>query len=161
MKKWIILLLPLLFLSAFYGKAPEKQTVSYNILESDDVAALDYRKPKVDIISDIKSFQSYYMRLHSNQVPKPKAPSVIFPKNRVLFVSFGKQNSAGYSIELLNVYIRNDVLIAEAQLLSPFKDDFQAQVITHPYLLITVPKEGYKRVELRNSKGETLTSAVP
>ncbi len=160
MKRWIILFLPLIFISAFNAQTPEKETVSYNVLETDDVAALDYKKPTIEILSDRNSFQSYYTRLHSHQVPKPQAPSVIFPRNRVLFISFGTQKTAGYSIELLNVYIRNDILIAEADLLSPFKDNFQAQVITHPYILVIVPKEGYKRVELRNSRGEMLASAL-
>jgi hypothetical protein len=93
------------------------------------------------------------MGLHIDEVPKPEAPYVDFTKNRVLYVSFGKYRTAEYSIKLLNVYIKNNILIVEADFLTPsiFHLD---QVTTHYYLLLQVPKEGYERAELRNSKGE-------
>jgi hypothetical protein len=44
----------------------------------------------------------------------------------------------------------------EAVITSPLKDSLQAQIVTHPYLLVFIPKTGYRRVELRDTKGETL-----
>jgi hypothetical protein len=153
-----MLFLPLLFLTALNAAPPEKEAVRYTVLESNDVSALDYKKPWLEFLSDSENYKSYYTRLHGQEVPKPRAPSVNFNRNRVLFISFGTQKSAGYSIELLDVYISNDILIVKADLLSPFKDEFQAQMVTHPYMLILVPKGGYKRAVLRTSKGQMLAS---
>jgi hypothetical protein len=160
MRRWVILFFPLLLLSALNAAPPEKETVRYTVLESNDVSALDYKKPWIEFLSDSESYQSYYTRLHGQEVPKPRAPSVNFTRNRVLFISFGTQKTAGYSIELLDVYIRNDILVVKADLHSPFKDEFQAQMVTHPYMLILVPRAGYKRAELRTSKGQMLASAI-
>ena len=93
------------------------------------------------------------MGLHIDEVPKPQAPYVDFTKNRVLYISFGKYRTAKHYIKLLNVFIHNNILIVEADFLSPGILHID-RVVTHYYLLIQVPKEGYKRVELRNSKGE-------
>jgi hypothetical protein len=160
MRWWTMLFLPLLFLTALNAAPPERESVRYTVLESSDVSALDYKKPWLESLSDSESYKLYYTRLHGQEVPKPHAPSVNFTRNRVLFISFGTQKTAGYSIELLDVYIRNDILVVKADLLSPFKDEFQAQMVTHPYMLILVPKAGYKRVELRTSKGQMLASAL-
>lgn len=138
------------------AKVPEKESVSYTILESNRAIPVDflgYRGLPFKIFSEHKRYMSTYMGLHINEVPKPLAPLVDFTENRVLYISFGKYRYAKRYIKLINVYIENNVLIVEADFLSPgilYKD----RVITHYYLLLQVPKEGYERAELRNSKGE-------
>lgn len=156
MKRTVILLLPLIFLLVFGGTPQKKTGVDHSILESGNNAALDYKKPTVVVLSDKAKYTSFYTRLHSGRVPRPEAPQVDFSAGRTVFFSFGKQTSAGYRIELLDVYIRGDVLVLEAMITIPLKDSMQAQVVTHPYLLVFVPKSGYRRVELRDTKGETL-----
>jgi hypothetical protein len=41
MKRWLILLLPFILLLVYSAKVPEKEIVSYTILESNDVIPLD------------------------------------------------------------------------------------------------------------------------
>jgi hypothetical protein len=156
MRKITVLLLPLIFLAIFGGKPPQKDFVQYSILESGDAAALDYKKPAVEVLLDVKEFESFYRRIHSTRVPRPAAPQVDFSLRGVVFISFGKQTTAGYAIELLDVYVKGTALIVEALFSTPLKDSMQAQVITHPYLLVAVPRNGYRRVELRDPKGEML-----
>ncbi len=156
MKKTMLFLLPLVFMLVFGGTPQEKDTVDHSVLESGDNAALDYQKPTVEVLSDMKEYTSFYTRLHSGRVPRPQAPQVDFSAVRAVFISFGKQHTAGYRIELLEVYIRGEILVVQAMINSPLKDSTQAQVVTHPYLLVIVPKTGYRRVELRDTKGETL-----
>lgn len=161
-RRWLILLFPFILLLVYSAKVPEKETVSYTILESNDVIPLDYLGYKglpFKILSENKRYRSIYMGLHIDEVPKPQAPSVDFTKNRVLYISFGKHRTAGHSIKLLNIYIKNNILIVEADFLSP-STVFLDRMITHYYLLLQVPKEGYKRAELRNSKGELRGSEV-
>lgn len=156
MRKETLLLLPLVFMLVFGGTPQKKEGVDHSVLESGDNAALDYNKPTVEVLSDVKEFAFFYTRLHSGRVPRPEAPQVDFSAGRIVFLSFGKKSTAGYAIELIEVYIRGDVLVLEAMITSPLSDSMQAQVVTHPYLLVFVPKPGYRRVELRDSRGETL-----
>jgi hypothetical protein len=156
MRKFIIPLLLLVLLTTFSGKPPLKDSARYSVLESGDMAALDYKVPTLEILSHPKELGTFYRRLHSTRVPRPDPPDMDFSDGRVVFLSIGKQNTAGYSVELLGVYIKSNVLVMEAMISTPLKDSMQAQVITHPYLLVEVPKEGYRRVELRDTKGETL-----
>ena len=66
-----------------------------------------------------------------------------------------------YSIELLDVYASGENLVIKAMMVEPLSSGMQAQVITHPYLLVYVPKGEYRRVELRDTKGETLAVKTP
>ena len=144
----------------YNAKELEEDTVSYTILESSDVIApyfLGYKGPNFKIFSDKKSYRLFYMRLHIDEVPKPWTPSVDFEKNSVLFISYGKYRNAGCSIKLLNIYIKNNVLVVEADY---FLIPKLTQLVTHCYLLVLVPKGGYKRAELRNSKGAVLENEV-
>jgi hypothetical protein len=161
-RKWLILLLPFILLGVYCAKVPEKEAVSYTILESNDIIPLGYPGYKglpLKILSKNKRYRSIYMGLHIDEVLKPQAPFVDFTKSNVLFISFGKHRTTGHSIKLINIYIKNNILIVEADFLSP-NMVLLDRVITHYYLLLQVPKEGYKRVELRNSKGELRESAV-
>jgi hypothetical protein len=145
---------------AYNAKVLEEDTVSYTILESSDVIApysLGYKGSNFKIFSDKNSYRLFYMRLHIDEVPKPLTPSVDFETKRVLFISYGKYRNAGCLIKLLNIYIKNDVLIVEAD---NFLIPNLTQLVTHCYLLVLVPNEGYKRAELRNSKGEVLENAI-
>ena len=154
--KWLILLFPFVLLSVFSAKVPEKQTVPYTILELNDVIPADflgYRGSPFKILSENKGYRSIYMGLHIDEFPKSQAPYVDFTKNRVLYISFGKYRTAEYSVKLLDAYIKNNILIVEADFLTPSMV-LRDPVITHYYLLLQVPKEGYVRAELRNSKGE-------
>ena len=145
---------------AYNAKVLEENTVSYTIIESSNVVApcfLGYKGPNFKIFSDKKSYRLFYIRLHIDDVPKLWTPSVDFEKNGVLFISYGKYRNDGCSIKLLNIYIKNDVLIVEAD---NFLIPNLTQLVTYCYLLVLIPKEGYKRAELRNSKGEVLENAV-
>jgi hypothetical protein len=141
---------------------PDKEAVSYTILESNDVEHLHYigyKGPKLKILSDKRSYRFFYLSLHTDEVPKPRVPSVDFNKNRVLFISFNKTRDASYSIKRLNIYIQNNILIVKTEL-SPPEYDFLSRAIRHHYILILVPKNGYKRVEWRNSGGERLWKTI-
>ena len=162
MKRQLILLLPFILLLVYNAKVPEKETVSYTILESNDVEPLHYigyKGPKLEILSDNKRYRIFYSRLHIDDVTKPQAPSVDFTKNRVLFISFGKSRIAVYSIKRLNIYIQNNIMIVKTDL-SPPEYDFLSPVITHHYLQILLPKDRYKGVEWRDSRGGRLWKTV-
>jgi hypothetical protein len=91
-----------------------------------------------------------------NKIPIPEPPEIDFSRSLLLFVSYGEQRTAGYSIEIRKVYERNGTLVVQAVLLGPPGESLIAQVITTPYLLMTVSREHYRRVELVGEIGEVL-----
>ena len=158
MKRLLILFLPFIFLVMYDAKVPEKEIVSYTILESNDVERLHYigyKGPALEIISDNEKYSYFYLRMHIVEAPKPRPPFVDFTKNRVIFVSFNKSRSAAYSIKRLNVYIQNNILVVKTEL-SPPEYGFISRAVMHHYILILVPKNGYSRVEWRDERGERL-----
>lgn len=162
MKRQLILLLPFILLLLYNAKAPEKETVSYTIIQSNDVEPLHYigyKGPKLEILSDNEMCRNFYLRLHIDENPKFRAPSVDFTSNRVLFISFGKYRNAVHSLKRLNIYLQNNVLIVKTDL-SPPEYDFISSVLTHHYLLVLLPKDGYKGVEWRDYRGGRLCETV-
>ena len=156
MRKYILLLLPIVLSFSSSGKPQHRAIVDYSILETGNTAALNYTEPTLVIMSDKQELEMFYRRLHSSTVPRPDAPDFDFSDKRIVFLSFGKQTTAGYAIELINVLMQENVLVVKAMISTPLKDSFQAQVITHPYMLIAVPRDRYRRVEMRDMKGEKL-----
>jgi hypothetical protein len=69
-------------------------------------------------------------------------------------VSYGQKRTAGYSIEVRDVFKRGTTLTIRAVLITPPEDMFQAQMITHPYVLLLVPREDYGRIQLMDEKGK-------
>lgn len=156
----LFLLMPLIVL--INGKPQGEDKIVYTIIEKGETAALESKDPEIAVFWEPDEFRAHYRAIHRNKVPQPQLPKVDFQQELVLSVSFGQQNTAGYSIELRNISTKrakssSPVLIVEAVLIKPPADALLAQMITHPYLLVSTPKSGYIRVELRNEKGETLS----
>ena len=144
-------LVMILFISA---RSSERNSVTYTILEEGPKSSFKQAKAKISMFRTQNEFQAFYSQIHRNVHPKPDPPAVNFDQNFVVYITFGEQKSAGYSIDLRTIYRRNSTLVIKAILITPPQDSFQAQVITQPYQLIVVPKEDYKRVDLVNETGE-------
>jgi hypothetical protein len=158
MNRYLILLLPIILLSVYNAKVPEREAVPYTIIESNDVELLHYigyKGLRLQFFTDNKSYRLFYLRLHIDEISRPQAPPVDFTRNSVLFISFGKSRTAVYSIKRLKIYIQNNILIVKTEF-SPPEYDFVSRAITHHYLLILLPKDEYKRVEWRDARGGRL-----
>jgi hypothetical protein len=144
-----------LCLVSFIG-ARSKADVEYETIESGIYVYFRVREPEMRFFQDQQSFESFYTSLHRSRVPAPEAPSVDFTQSIVIFVSAGEKPTAGFSVELVGVRRIKDTLEVEVLLLEPAEGSFQAQVITHPYLIVTTPRADYERIELVNDRGELL-----
>ena len=83
------------------------------------MAALDFSKPALELLSDMNELQSFYRRVHSTRIVKPQPPDVDFSQSRAVFISTGKKRTAGYSIEILGVSMEADVLVIKALISTP------------------------------------------
>lgn len=136
------------------AKPPEDASLDFSILEEGPGTAVVDMQPGLAVFTEEGEYTDYYKRIHRTKHPKPSPPSVDFNKSIAVFISFGEQKSAGYFIEIRKVYLRGSTLVFKAILRKPSQDDFQAQVITHPYNVVVVPVGDYKRIELVDEIGE-------
>jgi hypothetical protein len=150
------LLLPALLSLSLISGGKKAEAVSHRVLEAGPYVYFRSRDPEVRVFADAESFTSFYTALHRSRVPSPKPPQVDFTQSLVIFVSAGEKPTAGFSVELLGMSRRKDTLEVEVLLIEPAGGSFQAQVITHPYLIATATLADYERVELVNDRGELL-----
>jgi len=148
------LLLGALLLLGTGSKPKEQSAVQYDIIERGSDAANASKLPSLSIFTDQSDFKDFYSYLHMNKVPHPDAPEIDFAKNILVFLCYGEQKTAGYFISVRDVSERKETLVVKAVLLGPPEGSMSAQVITYPYLLMTVPRDYYRRVELVNEFGE-------
>jgi len=161
--KPILLTCTALFLAALCvtaGGKPQRDDVEFTVIEEGSSPGYP-SDPMIRVIDGGPGYQSFYRRVHSGRVPPPEAQAVDLEENLVIFVSSGEKRTSGHSIQVREVFTRDDLLVVQALLLAPPEGGFQAQVITHPYVLLAVNRSvleerGIRRVELRNDRGEVL-----
>lgn len=56
--------------------------------------------------------------------------------NLYIVVGYGKQNSGGYSIAVEELYLTENAIYIDTNLIGPSSDDNAAQVITYPYIVV-------------------------
>ena len=56
--------------------------------------------------------------------------------NLYIAVGYGKQNSGGYSITVDEVYLTNNAIYIDTNLIGPSSDDVVSQGVTYPYVVV-------------------------
>lgn len=89
---------------------------------------------------------------------KPALPEVDFQRNMVLLVSMGQQPSAGYGYDVSRVSasVENHTAVVRVTPVTPPPGVLTAQMITHPCILIRVPRGEYSRIRVVDQFGEIL-----
>lgn len=115
------------------------------------------RDPAVTWIGSASDLRAVYDRIQRHQVggDSHEPPPVDFSRRAVLWVQMGMQPSAGYGLSLQapGARISAATLILHVKWLEPVPGRLYAQVITHPCLLVTVPRGSYHQVEVRDQHG--------
>lgn len=53
-----------------------------------------------------------------------------------IVVGYGKQNSGGYSITVEDLYLTNNAIYIDTNLIGPSKEDMVSQGVTYPYIVV-------------------------
>ncbi|NLC17703.1 MAG: protease complex subunit PrcB family protein [Clostridiales bacterium] len=56
--------------------------------------------------------------------------------NLYIAVGYGKQNSGGYSISVDELYLTNNAIYIDTNLIGPSSDDVVSQGVTYPYVVV-------------------------
>jgi hypothetical protein len=139
----------------------EPKIVPYEVVEQGNDSAFADKGPVLDFIPDEDRFGDFYAALHINRIPITAPPPVDFGSSFVFYVSSGRKMTGGYSIKVIGVRTWRRTLVIKAHLLKPLPDSYLTQMITNPYVLLSVPRPGtsglkYDRVELHDWTGDTL-----
>lgn len=133
--------------------------VAYSVLEKGSDIYFEKKDPEVLIFTEQSAFESFYTKIHRIHAPRPEPPRPDFNNDIVVFFSYGRQKSTGYSIEITGVFARSSTVVIKTILQTPPEESFQAQKLTHPYMLISIPLGSYKNIQLKDKTGTVLVSA--
>ena len=97
--------------------------------------------------SSATEFGAVWQLAAGTQIPAPTAPSVDFTKQKVVTVFMGQKPTGGYGLRLVSSNLRRDTLRLLLESSAPAAGGVQTQVITSPYLMLTVDA-GVKSVEV-------------
>lgn len=114
------------------------------------------------VVSRAERFATLYGQIASLTLPKPPTPAVDFRKYHVLVAFMGKKSTAGYRIRFAESARRLDRAIEVPVLQSiPAQDAILAQVVTNPYVIAIIARDGYTKVTFVDEKGVLLASIDP
>jgi len=131
--------------------------VNYTVLDEGAHSGLSFPSPHLEIISEEAAFQKLAAAIHSDKIPQQAPPEIDFKKALVLFVSLGEKPSAGYRVRVDEVTRDGETLKVKIKTEAPPRDQFQATVMTQPYILIKIKKEpGIEKVALVDEKGQLI-----
>jgi hypothetical protein len=83
--------------------------------------------------------EAAWAALWSRHAPDRKRPQVDFSSQMVVGIFMGSRPTAGYSVAIVSTIQANGVLTVRYREVVPPRDAITAQVITFPFVLVTVP----------------------
>ena len=109
------------------------------------------------VISELEAFDEFYGQIASRRLPRPPAPVVDFATHRVVVALMGEKPTAGYGIRFAESARQQDRTV-EVQVLrtSPAEGAILAQVVTNPYVIAIVARDGYTNVTFVDESGAVL-----
>ncbi len=127
------------------------------LVEKDAFSGRADKAPHFMIVSGQADFAVQYGEIHAARMQPPTMPTVDFLTHRVLLAFLGQQSTAGYGIDFQpQTAIEGETLVVTVILTKPDEDAQLAQVMTSPYAMATVQREGYGQVKFVDPAGETL-----
>ncbi len=133
--------------------------VNYAVIDEGAHSGKQSASLHFEVITEAAPFEKLFAAIHSGRVPPPSPPKIDFGKSLVVFISLGEKPSAGYRVNVEEITRDEETLRVKIKTQEPPKDQFQATVMTQPYLLITIKKEpGIKKVALMDADGKAIAS---
>jgi hypothetical protein len=92
------------------------------------------------VIRDATGWHNRWAEIVSDQEPKPDPPAVDFDRQMVLLVGLGERPSGGYSVEIVEVILRDGELLVLSMEQIPEPRCAVTRAITSPVVAATVPR---------------------
>ncbi len=149
----IVLLSLLAGCALWFGNTPPLASqVIYNGLQ----CGADRAAPTVQWINDPATLARRYSTIRASGDAAATTPPIDFKNQGVLLVTMGRRPSAGYRLNFLRSdWVRRSGSTVRVKLTwqSPEPGSEQAQVVTHPCLLLRLPAIAFTRVRVIDQDG--------
>ena len=161
MKRWLAMLSAIAFMLIACSQNPTNETVEPDYLPADVLhntllCGDEFASAELRWIDDNQALQQLYQRWQQTDA-ELALPVVDFNNEQVLLITMGQQPTAGYRLNLLPqqaVALAENVLTVNVAWELPPADSLQAQVITHPCLLIRLAKVEFDSVQVVDQQGQ-------
>jgi len=144
-----------------FGLPPEGRGAGPRLerLEQGAYSLLLVDRMRFRIYTDARSFAADYRKVHAGTMPGPDPPSVDFGREVVAAVYLGRRPTAGYAVDLVPSAGGGDAggwLNLTVRVTEPPEGALVAQVLTSPYVMVRVPRKGWKGIHFRDETGRIL-----
>jgi hypothetical protein len=103
------------------------------------------------VVTNKNQWEELWGKHTAQKLPKPPAPEIDFDKQSIVFISLGRKNTGGYSVEITDIQRsgkKAEVLFSSKE---PKPGGFTIQALTAPFHIVTTPRiEGevkFRKVE--------------
>jgi hypothetical protein len=139
----ISLALALLACASCHAPAPARSSAPADALPFEPLLKgyqSGLRTPGAQLITDDAHWTAFWKQHSHWRIPAPAAPQIDFSTRSVLAISLGDKPSAGWSLELRWLVLRNGRLVVHVAQHPPPKDHLVPQVVTQPYAIVTLAR---------------------
>lgn len=158
----LILLLTLLLAACAAPKEDDEtgaEVLPAELLQNALLCGGDLREPGARWIGDAAALAARYRHIDGEQVFRP---DLDFERYGVLLVTMGERPTTGYRLNFLaqqhRVWVRDGTLRVRLAWQTPPPDSQQAQVITHPCLLLRLPERDFTDIRILDQDGSVRLS---
>lgn len=140
-----------------FGSTPEIQTLSSELVHNTLLCGDDITQPGLSWISDEATLRQRYQHFNDEAAdPVAALATLDFAQDNVLLIAMGPQPTSGYRLnEMPETPPRFDGINLEVPIawFEPEADSNQAQALTNPCMLLSIPKVEFEQVRVLDQDG--------
>ena len=115
--------------------------ISFEVIEEVHTGLLtNIRERRRSVISTDTDWEQFWNELQGAVVPRPDAPIIDFAERMVIVAAMGQRMTAGFNIEVEDVFETDGTLTVRVAKTSPSPTCAVAQVVTAPVTAVVVPR---------------------
>jgi hypothetical protein len=165
MPKWFAAMLYLLVFSCLMMNLgcqhawtqSEPEIVELTVIDRNAFSNRNDKSAHFMVISERADLIAQYRKMHAKSLTPLGVPSIDFSKKRVLLAFLGQRSTVGYKIDFKSsTSLTKKTLVVTVTFKEPAPGVSLAQVVTSPYAVATVQRDGYRKVKFVDPAGKEL-----
>lgn len=124
------------------GQAPESQNLEFEIIDSGDISG--YWEETYFVVRNetewANVWENHTRFCVSTCGAYPPRPDIDFSEKMVICAFMGRRPTAGYSVSVERIWVEEEEIHVEIVHRDPANGSFVAQVITYPYVFVSLEK---------------------
>jgi hypothetical protein len=149
-----------LFLQRRFGTAqaeaqPPRESVVWEVMAR-GAQATGFEERAFFLVRDQDAFRNLWNRAHGSQLQVPALPEVDFQRESVVALFMGTRPTGGYSIEVVDLTLRQSELLIDATLNEPPEGAITTQALTSPWVMVRVLSSGIGSAWVRQAGSDRL-----